>query len=138
MRIYLGFSILTLLWFSLLVLARSSDSCAAPAYVPTTAEKATPFFVLNETELQDITEWLLDPAQGLNLTDATSPNLTQTDNYIWYIEPLRPNKTDVLAYLDGNASSPAKYAHVVMAEGGKAEPDMTEYFVGFLNPPSFK
>lgn len=129
MRRSLGTLLLALQWVSWPAFARSIDSCGAPTYVPTTAGKPTPFFVFNETELQDITQWLLDPAQGLNLTDATSPNLTQTDNYIWYIEPLRPNKTDVLAYLDGNASSPARYARVVMAEGGKAVPDMTEYFV---------
>lgn len=134
MLLSLGFSLLGLQWLALPVLAGPSDSCAASTYVPTTAEKPTPFFVLNETELQDITDWLLDPAQGLNLTDATSPNLTQTDNYIWYIEPLLPNKTDVLAYLDENASSPARYARIVMAEGGKAEPDMTEYFVCFPYP----
>ena len=42
------------------------------------------------------------------------------------------NKTDVLPYIDGDGPMPAKYARVVIFEGGKAEPDSQEYMVGPL------
>ncbi|ETN44586.1 uncharacterized protein HMPREF1541_10256 [Cyphellophora europaea CBS 101466] len=113
--------------------SRQKDGlCDASSYVPTTAEKPTPFFTFSETEIESILDWLFVPERGLNLTDSTSENLSQTDNYIWFMEPLMPNKTDVLAYLDGNATAPPKYAHIVMAEGGKEIPVMTDYYVGPL------
>jgi primary-amine oxidase len=42
------------------------------------------------------------------------------------------NKTDVLPYLDGNATQPAQYARAIIFEGGKDIPDSQEYMVGPL------
>lgn len=42
------------------------------------------------------------------------------------------NKTDVLPYLDGNATAPPQYARAIIFEGGKEVPDSQEYMVGPL------
>jgi primary-amine oxidase len=42
------------------------------------------------------------------------------------------NKTDVLPYLDGNATAPAQYARAIIFEGGKSVPDSQEYMIGPL------
>jgi primary-amine oxidase len=109
-----------------------NGTCLPPADVPVVAKKPSPFTPLSEIELDDVKAWLYSPEQNLNLTSTTSETLSQTDNYIWIIESLYPNKTDVLSYLDGNASMPDHYARVVINEGGKAVPDVSEYFVSFI------
>lgn len=77
------------------------DTCAAPVDIPTTAPKPNPFTALSGNEIDGIVEWLQDnEALGLNLTDRTNPDLSMSDNYIAHIEALKPNKTDVLSYLD--------------------------------------
>ena len=106
----------------------SRHTCPLPVEVPTTAPKPTPFYPLSADEIDAIVEWLSDPSRGLNLTDATKKGLAQSDNYIAHIETLKPNKTDVLAYLDGDSSMP-RYARVVLHEGAKPVPVIAEYFV---------
>ncbi|KAH6664360.1 copper amine oxidase [Plectosphaerella plurivora] len=91
----------------------------------------SPFKVFSDSELQGLAAWLHAPEQGLNLTDPTSPNLTISDNYIWHIEELKPNKTDVLAFLEEGKAMP-RFARVVINEGGKEVPWVTEYSVGPL------
>lgn len=109
--------------------SNANGTCPAPKDIPVRAAKASPFKPLTEVELSSITEWLYNPENGLNLTDSASETLSQTDNYIFTIEALFPNKTDVLAYLDGNKTSPERYARVVINEGGKLVPDVTDYWV---------
>jgi primary-amine oxidase len=106
-------------------------TCATPELIEVHAQSPSPFHHLSDEEIESITSWLQDPKQGLNLTDVASPNKTITDNYIWHMEELKPNKTDVLAYLDEGKPFP-RYARVVINEGGKAKPVITEYFVGPL------
>ncbi|KAF2020584.1 copper amine oxidase [Aaosphaeria arxii CBS 175.79] len=116
-------------------LSRRSNNeslCPAPVDIPTVAKLPSPFTPLSEAELSDVKAWLYDPKQNLNLTSTKSETLSQTDNYIWIIESLYPNKTDVLSYLDGNGPLPPRYARVVINEGGKADPDVSEYYVGPL------
>jgi len=50
----------------------------------------------------------------------------------FWIDTLPLNKTDVLPFMDGNGTLPAKYARAIIFEGGKAEPDSQEYFIGPL------
>lgn len=104
-----------------------------PVTVYTTAAKPTPFHPLTLDEIDSIVEWVQAPERGLNLTDVTDPNITlaMSDNYIWHVETLKPNKTDVLAYLDGCGTKVPHYARVVINEGGKFVPIVTEYFVSW-------
>lgn len=50
----------------------------------------------------------------------------------FWIDTLPPNKTDALPFIDGPGAVPAKYARVIIFEGGKPEPDSQEYMVGPL------
>lgn len=104
-------------------------TCKSPVDVHTTAKIATPFKSFSDDEIEALTTWLFAPERGLNLTNASSPDLTLSDNYLYHIEPLLPNKTDILSYLDEGGPVPPTYARVVINEGGKAEPDATEYYV---------
>ncbi|KFA81446.1 hypothetical protein S40288_11245 [Stachybotrys chartarum IBT 40288] len=63
--------------------------------VTTTAEVPNPFHRLTDKDIEIITSWLQDLERGLNLTNAASPDLSLTDNYICHMEELKPNKTDV-------------------------------------------
>ncbi|KAH9428700.1 hypothetical protein MCOR27_006242 [Pyricularia oryzae] len=110
----------------------SGSTCPAPKTVRTKAAKANPFTALSQDEVDSVMRWVSNPALGLNLTSPTAENLAQTDNYVWHVEVLKPNKTDVLAYLDGGASSVPRHARVVINEGGRDVPRVAEYYVGPL------
>lgn len=73
---------------------------------------------------------LHDPASGLNLTLASEAGIN--DNYLYYIDTVPMNKTDVLEYLDGAGPEPPKYARAIIFEGGKVEPQSQEYMIGPL------
>lgn len=68
--------------------------------------------------MDGVVAWLVDPGQGLNLTDTSSPNLSLSDTYIWYIDILKSNKSDILSYLDCNGAVP-RYVRVPLIEGGR-------------------
>ncbi|KAH8878807.1 copper amine oxidase [Thozetella sp. PMI_491] len=110
----------------------AGGTCPAPVDVPTVAAKASPFQPLNQSEIAAILAWVESPARGLNLTNPTGLMPRLSDNYVWHMEVLKPNKTDVLAYLNGNASSVPRHARVVINRGAARVPDVTEYFVGPL------
>ncbi|KAI5857297.1 amine oxidase catalytic domain-containing protein [Durotheca rogersii] len=74
--------------------------------------------------------FLHDPATGLNLTDPETAGIN--DNYVWFIDTVPVNKTDVLPYIDGSGPAPSSYARVIIFEGGKLEPVSQEYMVGPL------
>lgn len=109
-------------------------TCPVPDLETTDASIPTPFTPLSKDELEALLGWLYSPDRDLNLTDPWTRNLTVSDNYIWQIEDLKPNKTDVLAYFK-DATPVPRYARVVLVEGAKAEPVVTEYFV---SPDFFK
>jgi primary-amine oxidase len=50
----------------------------------------------------------------------------------FWIDTLPLNKSDVLPFIDGTGSVPAKYARAIIFEGGKPEPDSQEYMIGPL------
>jgi primary-amine oxidase len=50
----------------------------------------------------------------------------------FWIDTLPPNKTDVLPFIDDQATAPAKYARAIIFEGGKHDPDSQEYMIGPL------
>lgn len=104
---------------------RISD--AAPT---TTAPKMNVWAALTSGEVAAVWEFVHNPRAGLNLTDPEEATLT--DNYVYFIDTLHTNKSDVLPYLEGRGSLPAKYARVVVFEGGKDVPVSQEYMVGPL------
>lgn len=109
----------------------TASACPVPKVEEFEADVPSPFKVFSDAELQGLAAWLHAPEQGLNLTDPASPNLTISDNYIWHIEELKPNKTDVLAFLEQGKQMP-RHARVVITEGGKDVPWVTEYSVSTL------
>lgn len=110
--------------------ARAAEgSCPAPIAETTTARVPSPFKAFTQDEVDALAAWLRAPERNLNLTDHLAANLAMSDNYLWHIEELKPNKTDVLAYLDQGVPMP-RYARVVIHEGGKEVPVVADYFVG--------
>ncbi|KAI0842626.1 copper amine oxidase [Hypoxylon sp. FL0890] len=73
---------------------------------------------------------LHDPASGLNLTDPNTAVIN--DNYVFYIDTVHMNKSEVLPYLDGSGAKPSFSARAIIFEGGKPEPVSQEYIVGPL------
>ncbi|KAL8327344.1 hypothetical protein RB597_003593 [Gaeumannomyces tritici] len=110
---------------------RTSDTCPAPVDIPVKAPKANPFGALTAAEMTAVVGFLSDN-KALNLTNSTNPTLAINDNYIFHIEALKPNKTDVLSYLDNNGPAVPRYARVVLNEGAKNPPVIAEYLVGPL------
>lgn len=80
----------------------------------------------------NVAVWQLlhDPASGLNLTDVSIAGIN--DNYLFYIDTVPLNKSDVIEYLDKSGPKPAQYARAIIFEGGKEEPISQEYMVGPL------
>lgn len=111
---------------------KARDVCPVPTQISTTAPKANPFVALSQDEIDAVGRWLLSPDQGLNLTDTNNPNVSLSDNYIWHIDILKPNKTDVLSYLDGDGTVP-RHARVALIQGGLEVPVVAEYSVSLLN-----
>lgn len=94
------------------------------------APKTNVWASISAKDNYDVWTLLHDPATGLNLT--LPEDAVLTDNYVFWIDTLHTNKTEVLPYLDGDGPSPSKYARVIIFEGGKEEPDSQEYYVGPL------
>lgn len=88
----------------------SSCSPSTPDYL--TPEKANIWAQLTDEETNEVYAYLTDK---YNLT--VYENATHYDNFVMWIETIRPNKTDALAYLDGNATAPPRYAKAVMFFG---------------------
>jgi len=53
------------------------------------APKVNPWAQITAEDVASVWDFLHDAKTGLNLTDPSSPNLTQTDNYVWFIDTLR-------------------------------------------------
>ncbi|KAJ1542737.1 hypothetical protein HK405_009767, partial [Cladochytrium tenue] len=80
-----------------------------------------------------------DTIIGLFFSDSLRFNLTAienstvSDNYIHSIELLRPNKSDALAYISGQTSTPPmRYAKVVINHFGEKDPVFCFYKVGLV------
>ncbi|KAJ4292619.1 hypothetical protein N0V90_009282 [Kalmusia sp. IMI 367209] len=108
----------------------SEPSCFTAAAPAVTAPKTNVWSGISAEENLAIWKLLHDPTSGLNLTSPEEAVLT--DNYVFWIDALHTNKSDVLPYIDGDAAPPAKYARAIIFEGGKADPDSQEYMIGPL------
>ncbi|RPB24911.1 amine oxidase catalytic domain-containing protein [Terfezia boudieri ATCC MYA-4762] len=94
------------------------------------APKENLWDTLLDDEVSQLINWLYEPEQGLNLT--YHDNATHWDNFIGVTELIPPNKTDALAYLEGNGSVPTRYARVVLFQGASEDPYVHEIKVGPL------
>ncbi|KAI0129657.1 copper amine oxidase [Xylariales sp. AK1849] len=107
------------------------STCSLYETAPTTSAPKPNVWKSVSTE-DNVAVWQLlhDPASGLNLTDVSVAGIN--DNYLFYIDTVPMNKSDVLAYLDSSGPEPAQYARAIIFEGGKEEPVSQEYMVGPL------
>lgn len=108
----------------------SASSCFSAAAPATIAPKPNVWAQISAGDNLAVWDLLHDPASGLNLTLPDEAVLT--DNYVFWIDTLHTNKSDVLPFLDGDAAMPAKYARAIIFEGGKEDPDSQEYMIGPL------
>jgi primary-amine oxidase len=68
---------------------------------------------------------------SLNLTQ--TENATEWDNTVMLVELMTPNKTDVLAFLDGvTEHPPPRYAHVTLDHRASEDPYYADILVGPL------
>lgn len=113
------------------VSAADVRTCALTDEAPhVKAPKANAWAPISPQDVKDVWKFVHAPERALNLTDPA--NATLTDNYVFLVDTLYLNKTQVLSYIDGDAAQPPKYARVVIFEGGKEEPVSQEYMVGPL------
>lgn len=105
----------------------ASNACNANLNNTVTAPKLNVFRDLSPPEVAGVAQWLF-AQKDLNLT--TSEGAGEWDNTVALIEILPPNKTDVLAYLDGTAVEPVRYAHVVLEVSSIADAYYADIVVG--------
>jgi primary-amine oxidase len=67
-----------------------------------------------------------------DLNPTVSENATDWSNSILQSELMIPNKKDALAYIDGDAKPPTRYAHVVLDLRATDKPTYTDILVGPL------
>ncbi len=76
------------------------------------APKRNVWAELTEEEADGVYSFLIDKWVGLNITRSPA---SAYDNFIYNVEALRPNKTDVLPYFHGNHGEPERWAKVVLS-----------------------
>ena len=84
---------------------------------------------LTDIETANVTKWLFEQKE-LNLSVTRGPD--EWDNTVLQVELMVPNKSDVLPYIDGNSSAPARYAQVTLDLRTTVDPTYTEILVGPL------
>ncbi|KAH7398984.1 copper amine oxidase [Phaeosphaeria sp. MPI-PUGE-AT-0046c] len=107
-----------------------SSSCLEEAAPTTSAPKTNIWAQISPEDNLAVWNLLHAPSSALNLTLPSKAK--PSDNYVFWIDTLPLNKTDVLPFLDGSASVPVKYARAIIFEGGKQVPDSQEYMIGPL------
>ncbi|KAJ3540677.1 hypothetical protein NMY22_g4201 [Coprinellus aureogranulatus] len=106
------------------------DTCPAPVALDTKAPKENIWGGLTDEEVKAVLAYVYDPNNGLNLTTYEKKGLW--DNYVYLVEQVMPNKTDALAYFDGDGPPPARYARVAISFGAVDQPYYEDYVVGPL------
>ena len=90
----------------------NGSACVENAPTKISAPKINVWKGLSSQEVKDITQWLY-LQEDLNLTRFN--NAGPLDNIIdGFVELMLPNKTDVLAYLDGDGPPPVRYAKTLV------------------------
>ncbi|KAL8363430.1 hypothetical protein RB601_009280 [Gaeumannomyces tritici] len=108
---------------------RQEGTCAPSPPASIKAPKRNLWAQLSEQEVGSVVDWLFRQ-RGLNLTRAEDAG--DWDNTIISVEVMRPNKTDALAYMDGNGPAPPKYARVTLDQRATENPVIAELLVGPL------
>ena len=108
----------------------ASASCYAGDAPVVAAPKTNVWAPISPEDNLSVWNLLHAEETGLNLTVPDDANLT--DNYVFWIDTLHTNKSDVLPYLDGDGPLPPKYARAIIFEGGKEDPGSQEYMIGPL------
>ncbi|KUI65756.1 Amiloride-sensitive amine oxidase [copper-containing] [Cytospora mali] len=106
-----------------------SASCAGTLAADVTAPKKNVWGELADTDAAAVAAWLFAQPE-FNLT--VSERATAWDNSVVLIETIQPNKTDALAYIDGNSTAPQKWAKVILDMRATDEPYYQEIMVGPL------
>lgn len=83
----------------------------------------------SDYEAASVAKWLFGQTE-LNLT--ASEDAGSWDNAVLLIELMQPNKSEVIPYIDGDATAPARYAHVVLDNMATDEPHYADILVGPL------
>lgn len=83
---------------------------------------------LTKDDAADVLAYLYH-SEELNLTHPT--NASSWDNHVAIVEALTPNKTDVIALLEGGIDSIDRWARVIVNEGAKDQAVIAEYMVSF-------
>ncbi|KAG8892264.1 hypothetical protein FRB99_002842, partial [Tulasnella sp. 403] len=124
--------------------AAKDGTCPADTPVNIKAPHPNIWAPLSQQETLDVEKWLYQQ-KDLNLT--LFANATLSDNSIWLIEALMPNKSVALPYLDahppkkrstglddraGGGGAPARFARAVIFGGGYPTPFVQELQVGPL------
>ncbi len=107
----------------------ANGSCDASGPVDFKAPKDNVWSGLTDIEAANVTRWLFLHS-GLNLTNSSKAG--EWDNTLLLVELNIPNKTDVLPYINGNASAPDRWAHVTLNMRATDEPVIADILVGPL------
>lgn len=103
------------------------NNCSAPVLLSGKAPKENIWGGLTNEEVTAILGYVHDPVNGLNLTEFSKKTLW--DNYVYIVEQIMPNKTDALAYMDGGAPPPERYARVGISFGATESPYYEDFSV---------
>ncbi|CAJ2507483.1 Uu.00g086690.m01.CDS01 [Anthostomella pinea] len=106
-----------------------SVACSTSQAASITAPSDNVWAGLTDIEAVSVVSWLFGQS-SLNLT--ATENATEWDNTILLVELQIPNKTDVVAHIDGGGPSPTRYAHVVLDHRSTEEPYYQDLLVGPL------
>ena len=104
-------------------------SCVESNATKITAPYTNVWEELSNDEAAGVVKWLFQQPD-LNLT--TSDDAGEWDNTIQLVELMRPNKTDVLQYLDHSGPAPTRYAHAVIVHRASVDPYYADVLVGPL------
>ncbi|EAU83093.2 copper amine oxidase [Coprinopsis cinerea okayama7 len=106
------------------------DKCPAPTKLVGKAPKENIWSGLTNEEVTAVLGYVHDPASGLNLTSYDKKGLW--DNYVYLVEQVMPNKTEAVAYIDGDGPLPERYARVAISFGATETPYYEDWIVGPL------
>ena len=101
--------------------------CTLPSPAEIEAPRANIWGRLTREETHGLEKWLI-AQEELNLTHS----FRDWHNYVSDYDLIQPNKSDVLAYLDGTAPAPIRYAQVTLANLATETPNFSHIMVGPL------
>ncbi|KAK7737303.1 hypothetical protein SLS53_006606 [Cytospora paraplurivora] len=107
----------------------SFTSAPAPTGASFSAPKANVWADLGKSEADDIVGFLVREWADLNVTSTPQ---SPPGNYIYSIETLQPNKSDVLSYLFDGGARPQRWAKVVLSHNTQDTPSLAYHAVGPL------